>query len=186
MRWLACSVAVALAAVLSPARLEAQAVAPAAPVRSSSYFGTMMLADVAVIGVTLGTVGWAQRGGGGSVGIGAGIGALGLVAFVATGAVVHHVYGNDRQVWWSVARRVLLPGGTALGAGLIANAKECSGEDCGLATLAYSALGFGGGMLVALVWDWSVAHLDSRLATSVMPITILDGERVAFGFGARF
>ncbi len=185
MRCLACSVAVALASVLSSARVEAQVPAPASPERSSSYLGTMMLTDVAVIGVTSAVLAASVTGAGNGLVVAA-AGAVGLIAFVGTGAVVHASHGNHRQVWRSLTRRSLLPLGAGLGAGLVANSRGCSGEDCDLGTAGYAAIGVGAGMLVAVAWDWSVAHLDSRFATALVPFSATDRERVVFGLVGRF
>jgi hypothetical protein len=120
------------------------------------YALPMMLADVVVIASAYPAIEWAsnQRGLDTVVPL-----AYGL-AYLATGAIVHARYDNDRQTAMSVARRLGYPFAFGLAGGLVgaAASADCSGDLCGLAVLVFAGAGVVVGAAVAVIEDWVRAH----------------------------
>ncbi len=171
---------------------EVPAPAPATTTRVERYGKQIVLADLAWLGA-LYLVGSAEaRNSNGDGGMP--LTSLLALGYFATGPIVHLRHGNKTGAAKSLAARALLPVGGMLVGGMLAagSADDGNGDDIddSFAVLGGMMLGFGAGIVSAVVLDWTVFSkktVEARPATwAVTPRLSVNKHGVVAGVGGSF
>lgn len=170
----------------------AEPTAAPAHTRTEHYGGQILLADVAWFAATSLVANLEARDPDGG-GDGASFTGLLAMGYFATGPAVHLKHGNRSGASKSLAARALMPVGGAL-LGMIAMSEECrsEGDDCGYAPIAGMVVGGLGGMVGAMVLDWTVLGKTQielpgmRRVASLQPRVDLSKTGMSVAIGGAF
>jgi len=122
---------------------------------------------------------------------------IGGVTYLADAPTIYGLHGDTSRIPGSLLRRILLPAaGAGVGVGLGALVDSGSGRtDCseGCAAIALGVVGFGIGVLSAMIVDWVSASEPDRAAPPVAatgetwaPVVVVGSRSQSVGLLMRF